>query len=237
MFSILKKEFNTFFSSSIGYLVIGLFLLFNGLLLWYFKGNWNIFNTGFADMQAFFDSTPWLLMLLIPAISMRSFSDEYTTGTIEILKTKPIDGWQIVGGKFLAVFSLIFMSLLPTLLYVVGISNLAYPESIDLGRILGSYLGLLALSLSFSAIGLFSSILSQNQIISFIIGVLLSFLLFYGAEQWAIWNTHLPDFIQNIGLISHYKSMARGVLDSRDFIYFLSVCLFFLLLTKLKLDK
>jgi ABC-2 type transport system permease protein len=237
MYSIFKKEFDTFFTSAIGYLVIGLFLLFNGLILWFFKGSWNIFNTGFADMQGFFDSTPWLLLLLIPAITMRSFSDEYTTGTIEILKTKPISDWQIVLGKFWATFVLIVISLLPTLLYALSISKLATPATIDWGSIFGSYLGLIALALSFSAIGLFTSILSTNQIISFLLGVLVSFLLFYGIEQWAIWYPNLPGFIQNNSLLAHYNSVAKGVLDSRDILYFLSICFLFLYLTKIKLDK
>ena len=237
MLSILKKEFNAFFSGPIGYMVVGLFLLFNGLLLWYFKGHWNIFNTGFADMQAFFDSTPWLFLFLIPAITMRSFSDEFTTGTIEILKTRPISGWHIVLGKFFATLSLIFLSLVPTLLYAYSISELALPASIDWGSIFGSYFGLFALASVFTAIGLFTSTLSNNQIIAFLLAVLLSFILYLGIEQLSIWYPELPNLFQKISLLEHYKSMAKGVLDSRDILFFVSVSLFFLYLTKVKLDK
>ncbi len=238
MVSILKKELNGFFTGAMGYLVIGLFLLINGLLLWFFKGNWNIFNTGFADMQAFFDTTPWLFLVLIPAISMKSFSDEYTSGTIELLKTKPLSNWQIVMGKFLAIFLLVVFTLIPTKIYVFSLYKLASPETIDLGSILGSYIGLLALALSFSAIGLFTSILSTTQIISFLMGVLISFLLFYGIEQWAIWTPNsIPDILRDNSLYTHYNNIAKGVLDTRDLIYFFSISFLFLYLTKIKLDQ
>ena len=234
MFAIFKKEFNAFFASSIGYLVVGLFLLFNGLLLWYFKGNWNIFNIGFADLQAFFESTPWLLVLLIPAITMRMFSDEYLTGTIEILKTRPITVWQVVMGKFLAGLSVVFLSLIPTLLYAISISRLAQPAHIDWGSIIGSYLGLFLLGAAFTAIGLFSSMLSKNQLIAFLIGLIFLFVLYWGFEQLALWNNNLPAFIQKLGMFDHYKSMGRGVVDSRDLVYFGSVIFLFLWLTKQK---
>ena len=237
MFSILKKEFNAFFASPIGYLVVGLFLLFNGLLLWYFKGNWNILNTGFADMQGFFDIAPWLLLLLIPAITMRMFSDEFTTGTIEILKTRPVSGWQIVLGKFWAALGLIVLSLLPTFIYAISISQLAKPASIDWGSIIGSYIGLVFLASSFTAMGLFASILSKNQIIAFLLGILLIFTLFYGLEQWVAWYPNLPNFFQKLSLYEHYKSIGKGVLDTRNLLYFLSVNFLFLFLTTLKLDK
>ena len=237
MYSILKKEFNAFFASPIGFLVIGVFLLFTGLLLWFFQGNWNILNTGFADMQNFFELTPWLFMLLIPAISMRMFSDEFTTGTIEILKTRPLTNWQIVMGKFLAALSLILLSLLPTLVYAFSISSLASPETIDWGSIIGSYIGLIFLAASFTALSLFAAILSKNQIIALLIGIVFSFVFFYGFEQLAQWDPNLPNFIQKMGIYEHYKSIGKGVLDTRDFIYFISVSFFFLFVTTLKLDK
>lgn len=237
MLAIFKKEFNTFFSGPIGYMVIGLFLILNSLLLWYFKGSWNIFSTGFADMQAFFDSTAWLFIFLIPAITMHAFSDEFTTGTIEILKTKPLTGWQIILGKYIAILVLLLMSLLPTLIYAISISKLAYPDLIDWGSIIGSYFGLLALGSVFSAIGLFTSILSNNQIIAFLLAVLLSFLLYYGIEQWINWYPNQSNILENLSLFSHYKSISKGVLDSRDLIYFLSISFIFLYFTQVKLDK
>jgi len=236
MFSIFKKEFNSFFTSSIGYVVVGLFLLINSLLLWLFKGNWNIFNTGFADMQSFFDSTAWLFIFLIPAVTMRSFSDEYNNATIEILKTSPLSNWQIVLGKFLSSLALICMSLLPTLIYVFSIAQLAEPQKIDWSTIIGSYIGLIFLSATFIAIGLFISALSKNQIVVFIIGVISCFVFYFGIQQWVIWYPNLPDFIQELSLYEHYSSMSKGVIDSSSLIYFSSVTLIFLYLTKQKLD-
>lgn len=237
MFSIFKKEFNSFFASPIGYVVVGLFLLTNSLVLWYFKGNWNIFNTGFADMQAFFDSTPWLFILLIPAITMGMFSDEYSNATIELLKTKPLTNWQIVSGKFLSSVAVIVISLVPTFLYAFSIARLASPEIIDWSSIIGSYLGLLFLGATFSAIGLFISVLSKNQIVVFLIAVILCFLLYFGIEQWVNWYPNSPNFVQKLSLYNHYKSMGKGVIDNSSLIYFTSVCFAFLYVTKLRLDN
>ena len=237
MYSIFKKEFKAFFTSPTGYLIVGLFLLFNGLLLWFFKGNWNILNTGFADMQAFFDSTPWLFLLLIPAITMRSFSEEYSNGTIEILKTRPLSNWQIVMGKFWSSLALIAMTLAPTFVYAISIGILAKPEQIDWGPIIGSYFGLFFLGAAFTAIGLFTSIFSKNQILAFLGAILISFILFYGIEQGAVWYPKLPVFFQKLSLFEHYKSISKGVLDTKDFIYFASICFTFLFVTKLRLEK
>ena len=143
MISILKKELLTFFASAIGYLVIGLFLLANGLLLWIFKSDYNILNTGFADLNSFFDISPWLFFFIIPAVTMRSFVDEKAAGTLEILKSKPLTNWQILLGKYLGSFVLIVLALLPTIIYIYSINSLSNPVgNIDLGPILGAYLGL-----------------------------------------------------------------------------------------------
>jgi ABC-2 type transport system permease protein len=232
MYTIFKKEFNTFFASTMGYGIVGLFLLFNGLLLWYFKGNWNIFNTGFADLQAYFDSTPWLLIFLIPAITMRFFSDEYSMGTIEILKTRPLTSWQIVLGKYFAGLAVIFISLIPTILYAISINQLALPQKIDGGSMMGSYLGLFILAATFTSIGIFASILSKNQIIAFLIGFIINLFFYFGWEQMAILNDKLPNFFQKPGMFAHYKSLGRGVIDSRDLVYFLSLGFLFLWITK-----
>ncbi len=237
MFAVFKKEFNNFFAGIIGYVVVGLFLLFNGLLLWYFKGNWNIFNIGFADLQAFFDMVPWLMMVLIPAITMRMFSDEYTTGTIEILKTRPLTAWQVVFGKFLAGLAVVFLSLIPTILYAISITRLALPEKIDFGPIIGAYLGLFFVATVFTSVGLFTSLLFKNQVIAFLSGLILNFILYYAFEQMSIWDNSLPAFIQKIGVIEHYKSISRGVLDSRDLVYFASVSFLFLWWSKEKFSK
>ncbi len=236
MIAILKKELNAFFATPIGYLVVAVFLLLNGLFLWVFQGEFNILNAGFADLNAFFFITPWFFLFLIPAITMRSFSDEYRLGTIEILKTKPLSTWQITLGKYLGALLLIIIALAPTVIYVWSIAQLGNPPgNIDSGTTLGSYLGLLFLASAFTAIGIFSSTLSKNQIVAFISGALISFFIFYGFEALASLN--FMDGIENFGMKEHFTSISRGVIDTRDLLYFVSVTLFFLFLTKLKIDQ
>ena len=238
MLAILKKEFNTFFASPIGYLVIAVFLLINGLFLWVFKGDFNILNAGFSDLSNFFYLAPWFFIFLIPAITMRSFSDEIKMGTIEILKTKPLTNWQIVLGKYFGALALIIFALIPTLTYVYTVNQLGNPVgNLDFGGTLGSYFGLLFLAGAFTAIGLFTSTLSNNQIVAFIIGVTLSFGMFYGFEAVAELNFFKNYTIQNIGMNEHFKSISRGVIDTKDILYFVSVTFFFLFLTKMNFDK
>ena len=237
MYPILKKEFNSFFASPIAYLVIAIFLLINGLFLWFFKDDFNILNAGFADLNPFFFLAPWLFLFLIPAITMRSFADEYNSGTIELLITKPISDWQIVLGKFWASLLLVIVALIPTLTYVYTIYRLGNPiGNLDFGSTIGSYIGLLFLASTYTAIGLFTSTLSKNQIVAFILSVFITFFLFYGLD--AISNSLGNDLsIQKIGINEHFKSISRGVIDTRDIIYFASVTGFFLFITKMRLEN
>ena len=236
MFAILKKEFASFFASPIGYLVIAVFLVINGLFLWVFNSDFNMLNAGFADLNSFFYATPWFFLFLIPAITMRSFSDEYRLGTIEILKTKPLTNWQIVAGKYFASLTLIILALIPTVLYAYSIIELGNPKgNLDMGVTMGSYIGLLFLASAYTAVGLFASTLSNNQIVTFIIGVLLLFVLLYGFEALADLGT--SETVRSLGMFSHYKSISRGVIDTRDIVYFVSVTVFFLFLTTLKLEN
>jgi len=238
MFAIFKKELNLFFATPIGYLVIAVFLLINGLFLWVFKGDFNILNAGFADLNSFFFITPWFFIFLIPAITMRTFSDEIRLGTIEIIKTKPITNWQIIMGKYAGSFILIFLALIPTLTYVYTVIQLGSTiGNLDFGTTLGSYFGLLFLASGFTSIGLFTSTLSNNQIVAFITGVALSFFMFYGFEAIAELNIIQNFNIENLGMISHFKSISRGVIDTKDLIYFMSITYFFLFLTKIKFDQ
>jgi len=208
------------------------------LFLWVFKGDYNILNAGFSDLNSFFFISPWFFIFLIPAITMRSFTDEIKLGTIEILKTKPITSWQIILGKYLAAFILIILALIPTLTYVITIIKLGNPVgNLDLGSTLGSYFGLLFIASAFTSIGLFTSTLSNNQIVAFIIGIALSFFMFYGFEAIAELNISQNITIENLGLNAHFKSISRGVIDTKDIIYFISVTFFFLFITKLKFDK
>ena len=236
MFAILKKEINTFFASPIGYLVIAIFLMLNGLFLWIFKGEFNVLDYGFADLSSFFLLAPWILIFLIPAVTMRSFSDEKKQGTLELLLTKPISHLNIVLGKYFGAFILIIIALIPTLLYVFTIYKLGNPEgNLDTGSTLGSYFGLLFLVAAYTAIGIFTSTLSDNQIVAFILSVFLCFIFYIGFEGIADFTS--SNFIEQLGMSSHYKSISRGVLDTRDIIYFLSITLFFLMLTKLNINK
>ncbi|MGB0890976.1 MAG: gliding motility-associated ABC transporter permease subunit GldF [Flavobacteriaceae bacterium] len=238
MYPILKKEFNSFFASPIAYLVIGVFLLINGLFLWVFKDDFNILNAGFADLNNFFFLAPWVFLFLIPAITMKSFADEFNSGTIEILKTRPITNWQIVLGKFAASLLLVIVALLPTLTYVYTVYQLGNPiGNIDFGSTLGSYIGLLLLAATYTSIGLFTSTLSKNQIVAFILGVFITFLLFFGFDAVANLFGENIFTIQKLGINEHFKSISRGVLDTRDIIYFISVTGFFLFITKIRLEN
>jgi len=236
MLAILRKELNLFFASPIAYLVIGIFLLINGLFLWVFKGDFNILNAGFADLNSLFLISPWFFIFLIPATTMRSFSDEIRLGTIEIIKTKPITSWNIILGKFFGSFILVILALVPTLSYAYTVFQLGNPMgNLDFGSTVGSYIGLLFLASSFTAIGLFTSTLSSNQIVAFIIGVVLSFFMYYGFDAIAdLMNNNYT--IENLGMTSHFKSISQGVIDTRDILYFLSVTFFFLFLTKINFE-
>lgn len=236
MLAILKKEINTFFSSPIGYLVIAIFLLLNGLFLWVFKGDFNILDYGFADLSSFFLIAPWILLFLIPAVTMRSFSDEKKQGTLELLLTKPISKLQIVLGKYFGALVLIIIAILPTLLYVYTVYQLGNPlGNLDVGSTLGSYFGLLFLITSYTAIGIFASTLSDNQIVAFLIAISICFLFYIGFEGIAEFVS--SNFLEQLGMSYHFKSMSRGVLDSRDIIYFLSITIFFIALTKSTFKK
>ena len=239
MLAILKKEINSFFASPIGYLVIAVFLLLNRLFLWLFKRDFNILDSGFADLAAFFLLAPWILIFLIPAVTMRSFSDEKKQGTLELLLTKPISNLQIVLGKYFGAFILIIIALIPTLLYVFTFNKLGNPEgNLDMGSTLGSYFGLLFLVAAYTAIGIFSSTLSDNQIVAFIIAVFICFFFYFGFEGLSNYNLFGDTFyIEKLGMESHFKSMSRGVLDTRDIIYFISITILFIILTKLNIQN
>lgn len=240
MFAVLKKEINSFFASPIGYLVIGLFLVVNGLFLWVFTGEYNIPDSGFANLEPFFTLSPWIFLFLIPAITMKSFSEEIRQGTLELLLTKPLRTREIVLGKYFGALVLIILSLLPTLLYVFSISSLGKPEgNFDGGVVVGSYFGLIFLGGCYAAIGIFASILSPNQIVSFILSVFLCFVFFFAFDALAnLGGFSFGTFgIEDIGLREHYHSISRGIVDTRDLVYFFSFIFFFLALTNFSLNN
>lgn len=240
MMALIFREINSFFGSLIGYLVIAVFLLINGLFLWLFDSPFNILNAGFAELSSFFLLAPWVMIFLIPAVTMRSFSDEKRMGTLELLLTKPITIKEIVFGKYIGAIILILLALIPTLLYILTISELGNPPgNWDTGSTLGSYIGLLFLIIAYTAIGIFASSLSENQIVAFIVAVFLCFFMYYGFEGLASYNLFgsFDFFVSKLGMQAHFQSVSRGVLDSRDIVYFVSVAVFFLGLTVFKLQK
>ncbi len=240
MFTLYKKELNAFLSSLIGYITIIVFLLINGLLLWVFQTDFNIADYGYAGIDGLFMLGPFVFMFLIPAITMRMFSEEKKTGTIEFLFTKPLADYKIVTAKFLAAFSLVIFSLLPTIIYYISVYNLGMPKgNIDTGATLGSYIGLFFLGAAFCGIGLFSSSITNNQIVSFIVAVCLCVFFYLGFET--IFSLSLFGkvdlFIKSLGISHHYSSMSRGVIDTRDILYFLSIITLFLMFTYIVLQS
>lgn len=240
MISIFRKEVNLFFSSLIGYIVIGVFLVVLGLFMFVFPDT-SLLNYGFASMQQLFEMAPNIFVFLIPAITMRSFAEEQQTGTIELLVTRPISDWEIVVGKYLASVLLVVFALLPTLLYYYTVYQLGDPKgNLDAGAIVGSYVGLLLLAGGFVAVGIFASAITKNQIVAFLLASLLCFLCFWGFDYFS----RLPllvgrgdTIVQMLGMVWHYDSLSRGVIDSRDLLYFLSFIGFFLFITMLLLER
>jgi ABC-2 type transport system permease protein len=240
MRSIFIKEINSFFSSIVGYVALLVFLVACSLFLWIIP-NYSILTYGYASMERFFEVAPWLMLLLVPAVTMRSFADEFRTGTIEWLSTKPVSDLEIILGKYLATLALILFALLPTLIYVYTINNLSYTDiSIDTGAIIGSYVGLFFLAATFAAVGVFCSSLTANQVVGFLISLLACYVLYTGFEQLS----KLPKFAEGIdyylsmiGMEFHYNSISRGLIDTRDVVYFLSVIAFFISLTRFSLSS
>jgi ABC-2 type transport system permease protein len=233
MWSICIKELRQFFSSLTGYIAIIVFLLVNGLVLFVFKNN--ILDNGYATLENFFTLAPWILLFLIPSITMRSFADEYKSGTYEILRTRPVTAWEIVAGKFLGSFIVAFIALLPTLVYYVTINSLAATTGIDAGAAAGSYLGLLFLTMVFTAISVCISSFTTNSVVAFILSLILCAVLYYGfhaISQLPAFQNGADYYIELLGIDFHYQSISRGVIDTRDIIYFFSVAFFFLLLTR-----
>lgn len=235
MFSLLRKEINIFFSSITGYLVIIVFLLLNSAFMWIFKGGNNVLESGYASLDSLFTLAPWIFLFLVPAITMRMFAEEKRSGTLELLFTRPVSEWQIVISKFLAAWILVLISVIPTLVYFISIYLLGAPQgNIDTGGTWGSYIGLLFLGGIYAALGVYSSSLTDNQIVAFIVAVLLSFLFYLGFDllSTVFSQGEFVHLIEKLGIQYHYLSVSRGVIDSRDLIYFAAVMFIFLYATR-----
>ncbi|RDC61989.1 gliding motility-associated ABC transporter permease subunit GldF [Adhaeribacter pallidiroseus] len=239
MFAILRKEINSFLNSMIAYIVIGVFLLTTGLFTWVFPES-SVLDYGYADLLTLFNIAPWLFLFLIPAITMRTFAEEKKSGTIELLLTKPITDLELITGKFLACLSLVILALLPTLIYYYSVYTLGNPVgNLDSAAVAGSYLGMVFLAGIFTAIGIFASALTENQIVAFIIAVFFCFLLYSGFDSLAaidVWGT-TSYLISQLGVSFHYSALSKGLIDSRDVLYFASVAALFLLATKLVMES
>jgi ABC-2 type transport system permease protein len=239
MWAVCKKEFRQFFSNLTGYIAIFVFLLLTGLLLFVFPDT-SILDFGYASLEKFFDLAPWVLLLLIPATCMRSFADEFRSGSFEILQSRPITFWQIVNGKYLAVLAVIAIALLPTWIYFFSIQHLSTGPGMDLGATAASYIGLFFLTAVFAAIALCSSSFTSNAVVAFIGSAFACFLLysgFHAISQVSAFPAGADFYIDMIGIDFHYRNMSRGVITVRDIVYFISVIVFFLTLTKINLFK
>ena len=240
MFVLYKKELQRFFNTAMGYIVIAVFLLITGLFLWVFRGEYNILESGYANLDGLFVLAPWLYLFLAPAVTMQLFADEQDKGTIELLYTKPIRKTSIVFGKFLAGFTLMLIALLPTLLWYVSVLLLAEPiGNVDSGAFWGSFIGLVFLAATYVAIGVFASALSKNQLVAFVVAVILCFVFLYGFELVSalFMSGSVADAVERFGINAHYQSMSRGVLDSRDILYFVTLQSLFLLFTHEKIRQ
>ncbi|SDG54650.1 gliding motility-associated ABC transporter permease subunit GldF [Psychroflexus sediminis] len=240
MLAIFTKEFNSFFSTPVGFIVVGLFLISIGSLIWIIPGEFNIFNSGYVNLIPFFEALPRVFAFLIPAICMRSFSEEKKQGTLELLLTKPLSLNQLILGKFLGCLALSLIAVLPTLFYLISLTELAAAGvAVDYGVIFSSYLGVVLFISCFTSIGIFASSLSPNQIVAFISGTVISLFLYFGfngLSSISIGDSELYT-LDYFGLSYHYNSITRGILDSRNLIYFLSITVFFLALTRIHLKS
>ena len=235
MFALFKKELNVFFSTSVGYLIIAVFLIANSLLMWGFSSEYNVLDNNYANMDSLFILAPILFLLFIPAVTMRLFADEYKEGTIELILTKPLTELLVVLAKYFAGLVVVMLSILPTFIYYFSVYMLGERVgNLDSAGIFGSYIGLFFLASGFVAIGTFASAISKSQIISFVIAIIISAFFYLGLDVLAsgISNGKLELAIKYIGINSHYLSLSKGVVDSRDIVYFISLNTLFILLTQ-----
>lgn len=234
---VFAKEFSSFLNSLIAYIVIGAFLTGIGLLMWVFPET-SVLDYGFADLDTLFSMGPYVFIFLIPAITMKSFAEERKMGTLELLLTKPLSDWDLVIGKFMAAFALVLLSLAPTLIYYYSVYQLGNPPgNIDSAGVAGSYIGIALLAMVFCAIGLLASAVTYNQIISFILAAFLCFIFYIGFDSLAALLERGALLVKQIGILYHYESLSKGLIDSRDVVYFLSVTGFLLMATKIMISS
>ncbi|MBS1550131.1 MAG: ABC transporter permease subunit [Bacteroidetes bacterium] len=226
MIAIFKKELWNYFGNWSAWVIIGAFSLISSLFLFFFENNYNIFDIGMASLQSYFTLVPWILMFIIPALSMKTIAEEHQSGTLYWLFAQPIKIKDIILGKFLSVWFIGFLCIIPSLVYFYTVYVLGIPEgNVDLGATLGSYFGLLLLIGAMTSVGMLASSLSSNQIMAYLLGVFMCFILYFGIEQLASYKLlGGADFVlQNIGFYQHFLAFSRGLVDSRDVFYFLFI--------------
>ena len=236
---ICKKEWQQYFCSITGYLAIIVFLLLNGLILFVFPES-NLLDFGYATINSFFVTAPFILLFFIPTITMRSLAEEYKTGTFELLKTLPITPNNIVIGKFFGALLIVIAALFPTIIYAVSIQSLSNVGGIDIGATIGSYVGLILLAAVYTAIGICASSFTNNTVVAFIAGAFICFILFNGfaaISKLPVLKAGADYYIETLGIDAHYKSISRGVVDLRDLIYFLGIITLFLSITQRNIAK
>ncbi len=232
MGALYKKEILGFLSTLTGWVVIGIFLTVTGLFLWVFPSGLNILDGGYASLSGLFGLAPFVFLFLVPAVTMNSVAEEKRSGTLELLLVRPLSDTKIIMAKYLAAFTLVVLSLLPTLIYYFSVWHLGFPVGdIDSGGFWGSFIGLLFLGSAFTAMGVFASSLSSNPIVSFLVAVIISAFVYMGFDFIASFFSGAELFVGALGIRAHYASMSRGVIDSRDVIYFLSLNFFILYLS------
>ncbi|MDE3143070.1 MAG: ABC transporter permease subunit [Bacteroidota bacterium] len=239
MWMICKKEWQQFFNSLTGYIAIIIFLLLNGLFLFVFPDT-SLLNFGYASLNNFFEIAPLILLFLVPTITMRSFADEYKQGTFETLKTLPLKPSQIVWGKFFGASIIVITALLPTIIYAVSLQQLSSTGGIDVGATIGSYFGLILIAAVYVAVGLCFSSFTNNTVVAFIVAAFVCFILYSGFDaisKLPVFKSGWDYYIEMLGLNFHYRSVSRGVIDTRDVIYFMGVIFLFLLITQRNLLK
>lgn len=239
MWMICKKEWQQFFSSLTGYIALAVFLLLNGLMLFVFPDT-SILEFGYASLSGFFNLAPWVLLLMVPTITMRSFADEFRSGSFEILRTLPLTPSQLVLGKFFGAILITFCAVIPTLIYAISVQQLSVTGGIDIGATTGSYIGLLLLGAVFTAIGICTTSFTSNTVVAFIMGAFVCFLLYNGFDaisKLSVFSGGLDYYLEMLGISFHYRSISRGVIRISDLIYFIGIIYFFLLITQRNLLK
>jgi ABC-2 type transport system permease protein len=234
MWMILTKEWRQFFSSLTGYIALIVFLLLCGLLMFVFPDT-SLLDFGYASLNNFFDLAPWVLLFLIPTITMRSLADEYKTGTFELLKTMPLKPSQIVYGKFFGALLIVLLALTPTVIYAISLQALSAIGGLDIGSTIGSYIGLLLLGAVFTSVGICTSSFTNNTVVAFISAAFVCFLLYTGFEavsKLPVFASGIGYYIEMLGIKFHYNSISKGVIDIRDVLYFIGVIFIFLFITQ-----